>query len=303
MAALRWNLINDPAQAEKIQVFSGGACNIRDIDGKLLRNVERDDINDWLTEHNIVFHDPQIHPDTHGTEYKYEVHHPLEIAAREAAAITLFEMSPRTFGGVTSLEIALDEFDHQQPKIIFFSDGDNTIDVIPQHSQDGYPLFAPYGIKTNAAARHAHYKEMIKNANRLRRYILRFAEDLHALTVSFGEETFDGDVVITPRRIHAADMFEAVTHAAAGRRVVVNFTGGDKARDQKGNPIFLAPEHPNPVDLRMFLDQYIDEGNDLRKRICNLVRINVFVRVVYTQRTAIQALDDLMQIKGIKVKA
>jgi len=303
MAALRWNLINDPTQADKIQVFCGGACNIRDENGVLLRNVERDDINDWLTSQNVVFHDPQIHPDTHGTEYKYEVHHPLEIAAREAAAITLFEMSPRTFGGVTSMEIALEEFERQQPTIIFFSDGDNDIDVIPQHSKEGYPLFAPYGIKNNAAARQAHYKEMIKNANRLRRYILRFAEDLHALTVSFGEETFDGDVVITPRRIHAADMFEAVTNAAAGRRVVVNFTGGDKARDQQGNPIFLAPDDPTPVDLRMFLDQYLDEGNALRRRICDLVRINVFVRVVYTQHTAIQALQDLMQIKGIAVKA
>ena len=301
MATLRWNLINDLADAYKIQVFSGGACNIRNDEGKLLRNVERDDINDWLPSHNVIFHDPQIHPDTHGTEYTYELHHPLEIAAREAAHISLFEISPRTFGGVTSMEIALEEFAAQQPTIIFFSDGDNDIDVIPAHSKNGYPLFAPYGIKTSESARRAHYAEMIKNANRMRRYMLRFAEDLHALTVSFGQETFDGDVVITPQRIHAADMFEAVTNAAAGRRVVVNFTGGDKARDKKGNPIFIAPEYPNPVDLRMLLDQYIDEGNALRHRICDLVRINVYVRVVYTQRTAIQALEDLMRIKGIVV--
>jgi len=34
--------------------------------------------------------------------------------------------------------------------------------------------------------------------------------------------------------------------------------------------------------MRALLDQYVDEGNELRRSIAELVSINVFVRVVYT---------------------
>ena len=66
-----WNMIKDMSDVKTVQVFSGGACNIRDDQGRLLRNQERDAINDWLTEQGIKFFDPQIHPDTHGEEYVY----------------------------------------------------------------------------------------------------------------------------------------------------------------------------------------------------------------------------------------
>jgi len=58
----RWSITQEIATAHRTQVFSGGACNILDGEGKLLRNGERDPINDWLTEKNIVFFDPQITP-------------------------------------------------------------------------------------------------------------------------------------------------------------------------------------------------------------------------------------------------
>ena len=296
----RWNLVREMADIDNVAVFSGGACNIRDTTGSLLRNGERDDINDWLTRNEILFYDPQIHPDTHGTSYNYEVHQPLEIAARQKARVNLFEVSPRTFGGATSLEIAMDEFRYDDPTIIFFSDGNHARDVIPAHSPDGYPLFVPYGLNDNNTARMTHYKEFIKGGNRMRKYFMKFAEDLTALTVTFGNETFAGDIIITPHRLHAADLFRAVVQAASGKRTIVNFTGGDEARDEKGYPLFMAPEDPLPAELATLLDQYLDEGNGLRREIAKLVRINVFSRVVYTQQAARYALTDLLRITGVK---
>lgn len=296
----KWNLVEDIDQASKAVIFSGGACNIRDADGNRLRNAERDDINAWLTRNDILFYDPQIHPDTHGVTYDYKVHQPLEVAARQAAKINLYEISPRTFGGATALEIAVDEFRHNDPCIIFFSDGNHEKDIIPAHSSDGYPLFAPYGVSDNDGARLEHYHEFIKSANRMRKYLMHFAEDLSALTITFGEQTFEGDVVITPTRMHAADFFRAVVRAASGHRTIINFVGGEEARDDDGYPLFLAPEAPRPAELKSSLDQYIDEANALRRAVAELVRINVFSRVVFTQRAAIDALKDLLRVRGIK---
>jgi hypothetical protein len=287
--------------AAKALVFSGGACNIRDAQGQLLRNEERDAINDWLTKHSIAFYDPQIHPDTHGVEYDYATHHPLEVAARQAAQIALFEISPRTFGGVAAMEIGMEEYRPQQPTIIFFSDGNAGEDVIPAHTDEGYPTFTPYGVYDDEVAMRAHYEEFIKNANRMRKYALRMARDLPALTVTFNETAYEGDVLITPDRMHAVEIFEAIVTAASGRRVIINFTGGDAAMDEKGYPRFNAPKDPPASRRYALLDQYTDEGNALRRAICDLVRVNVFVRVVYTQRAAITALEDLLAIKGVKV--
>ncbi len=294
-----WKLASTPDEASKAVVFSGGASNIVDSKGDLVRNEERDKINDWITEQGIFLYDPQVHPDTHGREYDYDIDHKLEMTARDAARIKIFEVSPRTFGGVTSLEIAVDEFKIDQPSIIFFSDGNHQKDVIPLHSEEGYPIFVPYIVTHNQAAIQAHYQEMIKNANRMRRYIMLFAQDMSTLTVTFENVSHPGDVTISPHRMHAADLFAAVVDAAGGKRIMVNFTGGKDARDEKGNPLLLAPEQPTEAELYAWLDQYVDEGNALRKAICELVRITVFVRVVYTQSAVINALEDLMRVKGL----
>jgi hypothetical protein len=294
-----WRSIGNPSELSKVQVFSGGACNIRDQQGALLRNVERDQINEWLTQQGVIFYDPQVHPDTHGCEYDYEIHSQLEIAARAAAAVKLYEVSPRTFGGVTAMEIAVSQVRRDRPTLIFFSDGNNQTDIIPEHSKEGFPLFLPYGIKDSDDARKAHYQEFIKNANRMRRYLIRFAQELNGLTVTFGDEVFDGDVVIMPTRMHAADIFRALVNAASGKRVVVNFTGGEKSRDAHGNPVFMTPARPRKVFMDALLDQYTDEGDELRRAICQLVTINVMTRVVYTQRDAIASLGDLLRAKKI----
>jgi hypothetical protein len=109
----------------------------------------------------------------------------------------------------------------------------------------------------------------------------------------------EGDVAITPDRIHAADLFRAVVDASSNRRVFVTFTGGKQARDAKGNPLFIAPEDPAEVQMLALLDQYVDEGNELRRSIAQLVGINVFARVVYTQRSAMYALEEIMRVVGM----
>ncbi len=295
----RWNLAQSVSDVEDIQVFSGGACNILDAEGNLLRNAERDMINDWLSAQHIRLYDPQIHPDTHGREYDFETDHFLEMKARNQAIVSLYEVSPRTFGGATSLEIAMDEFINDHATIIFFSDGKDHVDIIPDHSRDGYPTFVPFGIRSHPAAQSAHYKEMVKNANRMRKYLMTFAQEMDSLTITFNNRSLDTDIEITPYRMHAADIFAAMVTAAGGKRVIVNFAGDDESRDEQGNPIFVAPENPPPVQRSLLLDQYVDEGNALRKAISNLVKINVYVRVVYTQRDVNHALEDLLRIKGV----
>lgn len=296
MPDMPWNQPKDLSEVHQTRVFSGGACNFIDSKGQLLRNSERDAINDWLTSQDIVFFDPQIHPDTHGVEYDYAIHHPLEMAARLAAGINLYEVSPRTFGGITSFEIAADEFRYNEPTIIYFSDGDADKDNIPVHSSKGYPLFVPLGLDDNEEARKAHYREFIKNGNNMRKYLARFAREMSSLTVAFTNNPQSGDFVITPDRMHASDLFRAVVLAASGERVYVTFTGGDAARDNKGNAIFRAPENPPEIELNALLDQYVDEGNSLRQAIAQLVHVNVYSRVVYTQRSAIIALEEVIRV-------
>lgn len=151
--AKRWTATQEMNTVEQTQVFSGGACNILDTEGNLLRNRERDRINDWLTTKGIRFFDPQIHPETHGVEYDYGIHHQVELAARRAAKLNLYEVSPRSFGGITSFEIAADHFRQQEPMVIYFSDGNPDEDKLPEHSPKGHPLFVPAGIKSSEKAR------------------------------------------------------------------------------------------------------------------------------------------------------
>lgn len=299
MGSRRWNTTQEMSTIGMTQVFSGGACNILDEQGQLLRNQERDAINDWLTEKEIILYDPQIHPETHGVEYNYPQHYHLEMAARKAAKIDLYEISPRTFGGISSLEIAADHFIEREPMVIYFSDGDPSQDKIPAHSPKGYPLFMPDSLFQTEQTMKAHYKEFRKNANNMRRHMVSLAREMNLLTVIFGDHTAGGDIVVSPERMHAADLFRAVVRACAGQRTIVNFIGGDKIRDEYGYPQMLVPEDPHELILKSLLDQYVDEGNALRRAIAELIEISVFVRVVYTQKSSILALEELLKIKGM----
>lgn len=292
----RWKLPQTVEEAKQVKIFSGGACNILGEDGKLKRNEERDMINDWLSEKSLAFFDPQIHPDTHGREYEFELDFPMEAAARQAAAINLYEISPYTFGSATSLEIAINEYQDSMPTVIYFSDGNKQQDRLPPHSKEGYPMFIPKGMYTTEDNMRAHYREAIKTSNLMRKYLIKYAERLQSLTVTFSDTHYEGDIMITPHRVHAEDMFRAIVRAASGKRSIVTFAGGEAARDAKGNPVMTIPNEAPPVQMRAFLDEYLDEGNALRRAMCELVRINVFFRVVYTQQSAIEALKDLMYI-------
>ena len=115
---------------------------------------------------------PQIHPDTHGCEYDYHIHHQLEMKAREVAEINLYEVSPRTFGGITGFEIATDHFQWHEPTVIYYSHGLPDKDDIPAHSPKGHPLFQPDGIYNNDQVMQAHYREFLKNGNTMRKYIM-----------------------------------------------------------------------------------------------------------------------------------
>jgi len=295
----RWNVSEAVDTAGNIAVFSGGACNILSKDGALLRNQERDRINDWLTEKDVFFFDPQIHPATHGVEYNYAVHHKIEMAAREAAKINLYEVSPRTFGGVTSIELAVDTYDWREATVIYYSDADPNEDLLPPYSKEGHPQFQPDGYPNNEAALKAHYREYLKNGNNMRKYVVRFAQDIDTLTVTMGQDRHEHDAVIQPDRMHAVDMFEAIVNALDGNRVNLHFDGGPETRDAKGNPRFILPENPPEMQMKSFLDSYIDEGNMLRRRIAKMLEVSVFTRIVFTQKAAIAALEELLTLKKV----
>lgn len=299
MPKMQWNVTSEIEKAHEAQIFSGGACNILDSNGNLLRNGERDKINDWLTAQDIILFDPQIHPDTHGEEYIFEKHSIIEVEARKAAKLNLYEISPRTFGGITSLEIATDHFRYHEPMVLYYSDGSTTEDKIPQHDPFGTPIFVPHGVPESEEACRAHYREMRKNANNMRKYLMRLARDLPNLTVSFSRASTERDVVITPDRMHAADIFEAVVHALKGNRVFIHFPSELTDQDKNGNPMFTCPDEPAEYELHAWLDQYMDAANALRRRISELVNVNVYVRVVYTQAAAIDALDELIKLGKI----
>ncbi len=297
---LLWNLPETLQEATTTQIFSGGACNILDGRGRLLRNEERDPINNWLTERGYRFFDPQVHPDTHGMEYDYHIHHPMEVAARDSAKINLYEVSPRTFGGVTSFEIAADHFQFGEPTIIYFSDGDSQQDNIPVHSPEGHPLFTPDGIDNNKDATQAHLKEFTKNANNMRKYLMGFAREMDTLSVGFSDNPANGDIVITPDKMHGSELFEAVVRAASNQRTFVTFTGGESAQDDRGNPIIILPSRLREQNIQAILDQYVDEGNALRRAIAKLVDISVYTRVVYTQKAVIMALEEVLHLTDTK---
>ncbi len=299
MGKSKWNVTEELKTAHMTQVFSGGACNILDEHGNLLRNRERDAINDWLSQKDIFFYDPQIHPETHGVEYNYEEHSRLEVAAREAAQVNLYEVSPRTFGGVTSLEIALDHLRWHEPMVIYYSDGDAENDRVPDHDERGFPVFVPYGLGKDEAANLAHLREMRKNANHMRRYLLRFSLTVPELVIVFGGRHRKKDIQITPDQMHAADIFEAVVRAASGEKVVVYFPKRQTPIDNWGNPLFQAEDKPRGIQQELLLDQYVREGNLLRERMATLIEMKVFLRVAYTQRSAILAMEELLRMRGM----
>lgn len=122
--------------ADKTAVFSGGMSNFVDPTGKLVRNKTRDELNQWLNSQGIYFYDPQIHPDTHGRNYNYDVDGPAEKAARAAAKVLIYQIGSETQSIGTSFEILTDVAAGR--KVIVWFSGP---------LEKGKPIFAPFGLE------------------------------------------------------------------------------------------------------------------------------------------------------------
>src|SRR5690606_31727863 len=132
----------------------------------------------------------------------------------------------------------------------------------------------------------------------MRKYLMHLAREMVGLTVTFSDNPHS-HYQIEADRMHAADLFEAVVRALSGERIFVNFPSGETYRDMDGNPLFVCTQAPRRAELHAWLDQYVDEGNALRKRIAELVGVNVFTRVVYTQKSAILGLEELLMLSNL----
>lgn len=134
-------LLQSVSEIEKLRssgrqfVFTGGACNILHPQGNQ-RNPGRDELMGWLESQRVWFFDPQIHPSTHGRNYDYDIHGPGEKLAREKALVTVYELSPYSYGGVTIMEALTDGCKGKQV-IIWYSGGPDSFD------DKGRPLFTP----------------------------------------------------------------------------------------------------------------------------------------------------------------
>ena len=133
----RWMNLLLGTDADQTVVFSGGTCNVIDANGAKIRSIGRDELNDWLETMGLKFFDPQIHPDTHGRDYDYDVDGPAEQSARANAKVTLYEIATDTLGGVTIMEILRDAA-LDKPLVVWFSGADEAFDA------KGRPSFMPH---------------------------------------------------------------------------------------------------------------------------------------------------------------
>lgn len=109
------------AEGAEPRLFTGGACNIQDVDGPV-RNPGRDRLHAWLDEQGISYFDPQIHPTTHGRDYLWGLDGPQEKKAREEAELRVYEITAKTISSVTMLEI-MDDARRGRRSIVWFNDG------------------------------------------------------------------------------------------------------------------------------------------------------------------------------------
>lgn len=162
-------------EAVNTVVFSGGACNIITADGKKARNTGRDELNAWLDTLDVAFFEPQIHEDTHGRGYDYDIDGPAEQAARKAAKVTLYELAPDTMGGVTCLEVLRDAMSGKT--VVIWLSGD-------KFDAKGRPVFAPnIYVATTEDLAAVHLGQYVENGTKLRQNLLAFTKGLPNVTV------------------------------------------------------------------------------------------------------------------------
>ena len=161
------------------RLFTGGTCMIQTLDGPI-RNPGRDRLAAWLDARGWTYFEPQIHPETHGRSYIWELDGPQEKIAREHAELRVYEINPSSISAVSALEI-LDDARRERPSVVWLNGG---------------PAFQPIGLGDVETLRRDddlsarvgpiiyHHLVAYANAGRqIRRELISLLED--SPTVSF----------------------------------------------------------------------------------------------------------------------
>lgn len=152
-----------PVIVRKVDAFLGGMCNLRDRNGVMQRNPNRDELKTAFEVAGHTYYDPQIW----GREYVYETDGPAEQHARATATVLFYEIGHETFAGVSMLEIMRDVATGR-PVIIWLSG---------QVNEKNRPVYDPAGIDLTSIGSKAtlgHVQDMIKQANSMRANLLDF---------------------------------------------------------------------------------------------------------------------------------
>jgi hypothetical protein len=189
----RWPyLMVGKKEAVLTRVFSGGTCNIMTEKG-LVRNPDRDTLNNVLDVLGIPFFDPQISMETHGREYDSDQDGEAERRARGVAEVVIYQVSPYTPAGVSLMEILQDTITSKKVIVIFTGDQDakGTPSYTPQHGPvgDTPPNILAYLEeiqKTNVNTRK-HLLKVIKNFNNTRVLFSPTSHDLRQIFDSMKE--------------------------------------------------------------------------------------------------------------------
>lgn len=285
-------------------VFLGGACNYVDADGVEQRNVDRDNLISFLNENGVWVFDPQIHPDTHGREYKYSLDGDTEKKAIDYSKTDLIQIKPESFGGVSMLEALKDRNFTDGKRIIWMS--------------GGVDEFRPSGLDGTGAAGESLKKECIKSGRALRGNFLDM----------FGMRDKEGNVVKTTNKEGNLDVFiggddstlfgfrqqaeqngikvveigggeiggvkllDVFDRVQRGEKIALAFVGGV---DVKGNPVFVADGD---------LNKYKIEGDAMRLKMLDIMSKDENTKVVRSEELASYELRQILKIdKPMEVQA
>lgn len=305
-------------------IFTGGACNIIDPEGNLIRNVGRDWINDQLSQRGYAIFDPQQHEDTGGRGYIWEIDGPLEKQAIEYSINDLIELRKDTVGAVSCMEVLRDTKNghgNERPtKRVIYIDG--------YDQEEKIFTFEPQGISTEKA-RRKHHLEYKKSANSMRKeFIAMMKTDHHLISPENPDGTLriiieqkpdsydsvdqyvkeqlemskaDGMTIITisNKKAHYDLILKAFRLIAQGKKVAVHFTGG--TFDANANPTVVFPDYPErttkkknkiedyPKAIKR-LSTYIQEVNKMRALLVKYMDEDVDTDIVSTPQEALDAL-------------
>jgi hypothetical protein len=308
-------------------VFSGGACNEINEQGVSVRNTDRDGINQDLNASEIKFIDPQIHLETHGEEYTYSKHGPLEKEGLRLADEVQLQFKKSTAGAITALEVVRHQFQSWGSELsILVKDFDD--------EDESYLPFVPrgvFGFNTSERAMIAHYEAYQKAALQMRTEMLVMLEEDGILRtdnnpqgnviVHFSDEigevkqvsAAEGLPVITldGNAAHFAEIFSLFKLAYQGRKFILRLDG----EKIKNVPTLKLPPCPllvagqAPFERKMavaqtqaWIERYRDEVNELRKKLFEFIKERK-LSVVSTDEAAILKLKTKEPVRDVSPAA